>query len=112
MIFTDLLQSSGSMETLETPKHSASTGRHHHTLSVDLGFCTRQGSVKQHQEPRRKPTVTGGCQSNCINPALTNYQLSDTAKGLHYLHSCDEVHGDLKGVCDSKFCLDIIFTLS
>ena len=28
------------------------------------------------------------------------YQLSDVAKGLFYLHSCNVVHGDLKGVCD------------
>ena len=26
-------------------------------------------------------------------------QLSDVAKGLCYLHSCNVIHGDLKGVC-------------
>ena len=30
---------------------------------------------------------------------LPHYQLSDVAKGLHHLHSCNVVHGDLKGVC-------------
>ena len=27
------------------------------------------------------------------------YQMSGVAKGLCYLHSCNVVHGDLKGVC-------------
>ena len=71
MTFTDLLQSGGNMETLETPKHSTPIGRHYYTLSVDLGFCSWQGSVNQHQEPQHKPTVTGGCQSNCINSTPT-----------------------------------------
>jgi len=34
------------------------------------------------------------------------YQLSDVAKGLAYLHSCNVIHGDLKGVrrhSDSTF---------
>ena len=29
---------------------------------------------------------------------LTHYQLFDVAKGLGYLHSCEVVHGNLKGV--------------
>ena len=37
----------------------------------------------------------------CVDPTLTPVnQLSDVAKGLCYLHSCNVVHGDLKGVCD------------
>ena len=28
----------------------------------------------------------------------TPHQLSDVAEGLSYLHSCDVIHGDLKGV--------------
>ena len=34
-----------------------------------------------------------------ISLCLPHYQLSDVAKGLCYLHSCNVVHGDLKGVC-------------
>jgi len=30
---------------------------------------------------------------------LPCYQLSDIAEGLCYLHSCNVIHGDLKGVC-------------
>ena len=36
----------------------------------------------------------------CLLHAHPHYQLSDAAKGLFYLHSCNMVHGDFKGVCD------------
>ena len=71
MTFTDLLQSGGNMEILETPKHRASIGRHYYTLQADLGFCARKGFAKRYQEPQRKPTGTGECRSNRIDPALT-----------------------------------------
>jgi len=35
---------------------------------------------------------------------LPRLQSSDVAEGLNYLHYCDVIHGDLKGVCDcSRF---------
>lgn len=71
MTFTDLLQSGGNMEILETPKHRAPIGCHYYTLPADLEFCARKGFVKQYQEPRRKPTGTGKYRSNRISPALT-----------------------------------------
>ena len=45
-------------------------------------------------------------------PLQPHYQLSDTAEGLHYLHSCNEIHGNLKGVRSSKFYLKLVFMLS
>ena len=46
------------------------------------------------------PSTTALCD------AVTPHQLSDVAEGLNYLHSCDVIHGDLKGVCDrSRFRL-------
>lgn len=37
-------------------------------------------------------------------------QLSDTAEGLCYLHSCNVIHGDLKGVRGPQFCLSTLST--
>lgn len=40
--------------------------------------------------------------------ALTTSKLSDVAKGLGYLHSCDVIHGNLKGVrSHSRPCLPV-----
>ena len=36
--------------------------------------------------------------------SLPRCQISDIARGLCYLHSCNVVHGDLKGVRGSEFC--------
>ena len=36
----------------------------------------------------------------CLSNAYSSDQLSNVAKGLYYLHSCNVIHGDLKGVCD------------
>ena len=45
--------------------------------------------------------------------SLLPRQLSDIAEGLNYLHSCNVIHGDLKGVCDySKSHFTAILTPS
>jgi serine/threonine protein kinase len=36
---------------------------------------------------------------SCLFHTYPSFQLSDVAKGLCYLHSCNIIHGDLKGVC-------------
>ena len=42
----------------------------------------------------------------CLSHAYFRHQLSDVAKGLCYLHSCNLIHGDLKGVCGfPKSCI-------
>jgi len=45
--------------------------------------------------------------------AYSRYQLCDIAKGLEYLHACNVIHGDLKGVrgC-AKFQFNVLLTLS
>ena len=35
-----------------------------------------------------------------LSRAHSRYQLSDVVKGLCHLHSCNVIHGDLKGVCE------------
>ena len=36
---------------------------------------------------------------SCLSHAHFWYQISDVARGLYHLHSCNVIHGDLKGVC-------------
>jgi len=38
--------------------------------------------------------------STASHDELTPHQLSDVAEGLNYLHSCNVIHGGLKGVRD------------
>ena len=37
-----------------------------------------------------------------LSRAHSRYQLSDIVKGLCYLHSCNVIHGDLKGVRERR----------
>jgi serine/threonine protein kinase len=48
---------------------------------------------------------------SCLSHAYLSCQLSDVAKGLCYLHSCNIIHGDLKGVRGySKSCFAAVLT--
>ena len=55
-----------------------------------------QEYIKRDADANRLELV--GVPSVVFTPHLPIYQLSDVAKGLCYLHSCNVVHGDLKGV--------------
>ena len=45
--------------------------------------------------------------------SLRHHQLSDVAGGLNYLHFCDVIHGDLKGVSNCcRSCLTTALTSS
>jgi len=46
----------------------------------------------------------------CMPHTYSGCQLSDIAKGLHYLHSCNVIDGDLKGVCGSKSNFTVVLT--
>ena len=48
--------------------------------------------------PRRGPTWARRSHLLVLGYALTPCKLRDITEGLHYLHSRDVVHGDLKGV--------------
>ena len=53
------------------------------------------GFIKKHPDADRLKLVR---PSYCFYPTLTLVKLSDVTKGLCYLHSCNMIHGDLKGV--------------
>ena len=57
-----------------------------------------QEYIKKNADANRLELV--GVLFVAFTPRLSSYQLSDVAKGLCYLHSCNVIHGDLKGVCN------------
>ena len=57
-----------------------------------------QNHIKAHPDADRLELV--GVHPIGSIPHLLHHQLSDIAKGLCYLHSCNVIHGDLKGVCN------------
>jgi serine/threonine protein kinase len=54
------------------------------------------GYIKKNSDADRLGLVR--VLSLCLFRAYSRCQLSDVAKGLYYLHSCNVIHGDLKGV--------------
>jgi len=57
------------------------------------------GCIANHPDADRLSLVGVSLLLYCVT-CLPLPQLSDVAKGLNYLHSCEVVHGDLKGVRD------------
>jgi len=53
--------------------------------------------IKKHSNADRLVFVGDPLQL-CLSHAYSRRQLSDVANGLCYLHSCNIIHGDLKGV--------------
>jgi serine/threonine protein kinase len=97
----DLLPRGRSVETLDTPKHRTTPGFHSRSLPAYLRMDVWRGPTKLYQqEPRGKPTWTRRHLLLCLFLRLLRYQLSGIAKGLCYLHSCNVLHGNLKGVRD------------
>ena len=97
---TDLLSRGHNVETLDTSEHRTPTRCHYHPLSAHFDLDVWRGPARIHrEEPQRRSTQTRRRSPVTIIPCSLRHQLSDVAKGLHYLHSCSVIHGDLKGVC-------------
>jgi len=52
--------------------------------------------IKSNPEADRLGLV--GVPPVVLSHAYSHYQLSEVAKGLHYIHSCNVIHGGIKGV--------------
>ena len=98
------------METLNTPKHPTPIGYHYHTPPTHFGLDVWRGPTRVHKETLKYrstwPRMSPPCLL-CLPHAYSHSQLSDIAKGLCYLHSCNVIHGDLKGV---RRCFKFRFT--
>jgi len=69
------------------------------------------GYIANNPEADRLNLV--GVFSTGRTTSLRHHQLSDVAGGLNYLHFCDVIHGDLKGVSDCYgSCLTTALTSS
>jgi serine/threonine protein kinase len=66
------------------------------------------GYIVNHSNVDRLSLV--GVPYNSLCETLIPRQLSDVAEGLEYLHSCDVIHGDLKGVRGPFLPLTTILT--
>jgi len=100
------------VETVNTPKYLAPAGCHHRSPSACLELDARRGLARVYQEESGcEPTWTCVCSFRYAHFTLTPLsQLSDVANGLCYLHSCNVIHGDLKGVGGSTFLFTAILT--
>ena len=90
------------VETPEASQHRPFPWYNFHPSPTYFRMDARRGSDGVHQgPPRHRSTQSRGCSSCYIRSCVyAHHQLSDTAKGLCFLHSRNIVHGDLKGVRD------------
>ena len=110
----DLLPRSHTVETFDTPQHPPTTWYHDLSLPAHFRLDVRwEPAGVSREKPRCGPAWACMCPSCCLSNACSRHQLSDTAEGLCYLHSCNIIHGDLKGVCGrSNSCFTTVLTLN
>ena len=100
---TGLLPRGRDVETLNPPKCPTPPGCHHRSPPARFELDVWRGPTRVHREaPRRGQTRARRFPFCYVYPTLISYQLSDVANGLRYLHSCNVIHGDLKGVRDCR----------
>jgi serine/threonine protein kinase len=81
-----------------------------HLVSGWMSGGDLQNYIKEHPGADRLGLV--GVPLFMLIPCSLHCQLCDIAKGLCYLHFCNVIHGDLKGVCScSKYCFTTTLTL-
>lgn len=104
------------MDAADTSQHRTFQRRDPRSSPDRLGTDARRRPDRIHQGlPTGKPRPP--CESVSVSPrsiGLFIYQSIDVAKGLHYLHYYDVIHGDLKGVgftLSSNFQVSFIETL-
>ena len=97
------------MEALGTPKHRSPSGCHHPSLPIRIGLDARRKFDRiYHKSPGCGQTWSRRCPQLLYVKCLYTHQLFDIAEGLNYLHSCNAIHGDLKGVRDCPNCSYIL----
>ena len=101
MALTDAVPRGFDMETVNAPQHRPVHRRNFQTSPDRVGVDVGRKSDYLHQiEPTREQGRP--CEplfdSPLRNAVLAFQQLVDVTKGLDYLHRCDVIHGDLKGV--------------
>jgi len=97
---TGLLPRSRDVETVDTPKCFTPPGCHYRSSPTHFELDAWRRPAGIHQGKLRcRPTWS--CRRpplRCLSHAHSCYQLSDITKGLGYLHTCNVIHGDVKGV--------------
>jgi len=87
------------METFETSKHCPVPRHHYHSISAYFtmdAWWNPDGS--RQEKPKRRSACSCGCPCCAWSHAHSHRQVCDVASGLYYIHTCNVVHGDLKGV--------------
>ena len=110
----DLLSRGRNVEVLDTREHHTPPGCHPQPVPAHLDLDAWRGPARVYQqEPRCRSAWTCKCPSceSCLSHAYFRYQLTGVAEGLCYLHSCNVIHGDLRGVWGcSDYCFAIVLT--